>query len=120
MAGHKGYGLALLIETLSGGPDRRGDHAAGRPLDGRRPLRADRPRRGVHRRRHRRDDADRRVQAARRRAGRRDPQSPRAEGSDRIYLPGEIEWERRDRALAEGIVLPEDVRISVESLELQE
>ena len=32
-------------------------------------------------------------------------QSPRAEGADRIYLPGEMEWERRQKALSEGIVL---------------
>jgi ureidoglycolate dehydrogenase (NAD+) len=43
-------------------------------------------------------------------------QSPRSEGSDRIYLPGEIEWERRRKALVEGIVLPEDVQISVAEL----
>ena len=34
----------------------------------------------------------------------------RPRGAERIYLPGEIEWERRERALAEGIALPEDVR----------
>ena len=39
--------------------------------------------------------------------------APRAEGSDRIWLPGEMEWERRDRALRDGIPLPADV---VESL----
>jgi len=33
-----------------------------------------------------------------------------AEGTDRVRLPGELEWERRRRALAEGIDLPEDVR----------
>ncbi len=38
---------------------------------------------------------------------------PLAEGADRIYVPGEMEWERRDKALAEGIELPSDV---VESL----
>jgi LDH2 family malate/lactate/ureidoglycolate dehydrogenase len=33
-------------------------------------------------------------------------QAPRADGADRIYLPGEREWERRQKALVEGIVLP--------------
>ena len=42
--------------------------------------------------------------------------SPRAEGADRVYLPGEIEWERREKALAEGIALPQDVRLSLEEL----
>ncbi|MCA9910839.1 MAG: Ldh family oxidoreductase [Anaerolineae bacterium] len=39
--------------------------------------------------------------------------APKAAGSERIYLPGEMEWERRERALREGIELPPDV---VESL----
>src|SRR6201999_1720836 len=42
--------------------------------------------------------------------------APRAAGSDRIYLPGEIEWERRRKALAEGIVLPDDVLHSLAAL----
>lgn len=32
-----------------------------------------------------------------------------AEGTDRVRLPGDLEWERRRRALAEGIPLPADV-----------
>ena len=36
-------------------------------------------------------------------------QSPKAKGSDRIYLPGEMEWEKREEALGKGIALPEDV-----------
>jgi LDH2 family malate/lactate/ureidoglycolate dehydrogenase len=43
-------------------------------------------------------------------------ESPRAEGADRIYLPGEIEWERRKKSLAEGIALPQDARRSLEEL----
>lgn len=35
--------------------------------------------------------------------------APKAKGSDRIYLPGEIEWELRDEALRSGIPLPDDV-----------
>jgi LDH2 family malate/lactate/ureidoglycolate dehydrogenase len=31
-------------------------------------------------------------------------------------MPGEIEWERRQKALVDGIILPEDVRISVAEL----
>jgi ureidoglycolate dehydrogenase (NAD+) len=42
--------------------------------------------------------------------------SPRSESSDRIYLPGEIEWERRQKSLAEGIALPQDVRRSLEEI----
>ena len=33
-----------------------------------------------------------------------------------IYLPGEMEWQRREQALAEGIALPEDVLISLRGL----
>lgn len=40
-------------------------------------------------------------------------ETPKAADSQRTYLPGEMEWERRERALAEGMELPPDV---VESL----
>ena len=40
----------------------------------------------------------------------------KAEGAERIYLPGEMEWERRDRALTEGILLPPDVVESIAAL----
>ena len=39
--------------------------------------------------------------------------APRAEGVSRLYVPGEMEWERRDRALTHGIPLPEDVVINL-------
>jgi len=39
--------------------------------------------------------------------------TPRVPGAERVYLPGEMEWERRERALATGIVLPPDVVASV-------
>ena len=38
-----------------------------------------------------------------------------AEGGT-IYLPGEMEWQRREQALADGIALPEDVLISLRGL----
>ncbi len=37
---------------------------------------------------------------------RRIKESPKAKGSERIYLPGEMEWERREEALKNGIPLP--------------
>ena len=109
MAGHKGYGLALMIEALAGIltgaaltrhvlswiaddpalPTGHGgaflaiDIAAMMPMD---------------EFKRRVDGVCREIRAA-----------PKAAGSDRIYLPGEIEWDRRRRALAEGIVLPDDV-----------
>ena len=42
--------------------------------------------------------------------------APRVRGADKIYLPGEMEWERRDKALAEGMVMPEDVLMSLRGL----
>ncbi|MCX6030755.1 MAG: Ldh family oxidoreductase [Chloroflexi bacterium] len=42
--------------------------------------------------------------------------APRAKGTDRIYLPGEIELEKRDIALVEGIALPPDVVASLRGL----
>jgi len=35
--------------------------------------------------------------------------SPKAKGSDRIFLPGEMEWEKFDVANKEGLELPKDV-----------
>ncbi len=35
--------------------------------------------------------------------------APKADGSDRIYLPGEMEWERYDKAMSEGLILPDDI-----------
>jgi LDH2 family malate/lactate/ureidoglycolate dehydrogenase len=32
---------------------------------------------------------------------------------ERIRLPGEMEWEKRREAMANGIALPEDVRASL-------
>ena len=35
--------------------------------------------------------------------------SEKAKGVERIYLPGEMEWERREKALKDGMILPDDV-----------
>jgi len=42
--------------------------------------------------------------------------TPKAKGVDRLYVPGEMEWENRKAALAKGIPLPEDVRESLRAL----
>lgn len=42
--------------------------------------------------------------------------APKAKGADRIYLPGEMEWEHYAKALDEGIDLPEDVENSLTAL----
>ena len=35
--------------------------------------------------------------------------APRAKGTDRIWLPGEMEWERQEAALRDGMRLPDYV-----------
>lgn len=42
--------------------------------------------------------------------------SPKAEGSDHIYLPGEIEWGKYDKAMAEGLELPDDIERNAREL----
>jgi LDH2 family malate/lactate/ureidoglycolate dehydrogenase len=46
-------------------------------------------------------------------------QSPKAKGSERIYVPGEIEWAKRDDALKNGIPLPEQIMASLQRLGAQ-
>lgn len=113
MAGHKGYGLSLLIETLSGIlsgasvtwgvrswmsddmtlPSRHG--AAFLAIDVQCIARP--------------EEFARKVEALIDEIH----QSPRADGVERLLVPGELEWERHERAMREGIALPSDV---VESL----
>ena len=42
--------------------------------------------------------------------------APKAKGAERIYLPGEMEWERRDAALVRGMVMPPYVLESLRGL----
>ncbi len=109
MAGHKGYGLALMVETLSGlltGGHIRGEIGSWIFDDFSQPTehchafiainignivpleffktRIDQMIRDIH-------------------------ESPKAKGSTRIFMPGEMEWENYDKALKDGIPLPEDV-----------
>ena len=118
-AGHKGYGIAMMIETLAGvlsgagmtwevgnwmasDPSQPTHHGAAflavnvgamTPIDAFK-RRVDRLIAEIH-------------------------QTPTAKGTDRIYVPGEIEWQKRRTALAEGIALPENVLASHRSLAKQ-
>ena len=108
MAGHKGYGIALLIEILAAvltgagmldeakswimSPSIHG--ALGHAFVVINPAAIT----SISDFRARVDEMIRRIRSA-----------PKAKGSDRIYLPGEIEWERRHEALINGIALPENV-----------
>ena len=116
MAGHKGYGLALLIETLSGlltgaaithqiqswsfsDPTLPTGHgAAFLAMD----VNAILPGDPFSQRIAQMMDE---IRAA-----------PKAKGVDRIYLPGEMEWERREKALLEGLELPDDVAMNLRAL----
>jgi LDH2 family malate/lactate/ureidoglycolate dehydrogenase len=112
MAGYKGYGLALMVEILSGaltgaamntqikswvrqseGPTNEGHAFIAIDIGQMMPL-------GTFKERV--DWLAREIKCA-----------PKAKGETRIYLPGEMEWERRDLALEKGMVLPKDV---IESL----
>ncbi len=42
--------------------------------------------------------------------------TPKAEGVERLYVPGEMEWENRRASLDQGITLPEDVLASLRGL----
>jgi len=113
-AGHKGYGIALLIETLSGllsgaaftwrvgtwmwdDGTKPTDHgAAFLAID----TNAIMPAAEFARRMEALVDE---IHAA-----------PRADGVDRLFVPGEMEWERHARAMQVGIQLPPDVVTSLE------
>ena len=43
--------------------------------------------------------------------------SPTAEGVERVLVPGEIEWQRREEALVKGIELPPDVVDNIRTLD---
>lgn len=116
MAGHKGYGLALLIETLSGiltgaaiarhvlswsfgDPTLPTGHGAAFMTINPEAMMPG-------------GQFQQRVAQTIREIR----QAPKAKGCDRIYVPGEMEWERRERALAEGIEFPQDVLVNLSAL----
>jgi ureidoglycolate dehydrogenase (NAD+) len=115
MAGHKGYGLAVMVEILtavltgaavmsevsswvvdSPQPTNEGHAFIAIDIGQMMPL-------GEFK--GRMDGMVREIKAA-----------PLAKGADRIYLPGEIELEKRDVALVAGIDLPPDVVASLRGL----
>jgi LDH2 family malate/lactate/ureidoglycolate dehydrogenase len=116
MAAHKGYGLAVLVETLSAiltgasvasqvlswtfadASLPTGHGAAFLAID----VNAIMPADTFH---QRVQEAVQEIRSA-----------PGARGAARIYLPGEMEWERREKALVEGIELPEDVVVNLRAM----
>jgi LDH2 family malate/lactate/ureidoglycolate dehydrogenase len=112
MAGHKGYGLAVLVESLTAIltgaaflsgvkcwlfdiPDRanQGHAFVAVSIGAMMPL----AQFG-----QRMDAMIREIKSA-----------PKGEDSGRIYLPGEIEWEKQERARREGIALPDYVLVNL-------
>jgi len=114
MAGHKGYGIALMIEILTGvlnggafGKDVVSWVKGGEPvnqsltfiaLDVGVLMPVDEFRRRM-------DELILEIRGA-----------PKARGTERIYLPGEKEWENREMVLQEGLSLPSDVLASLQGL----
>jgi ureidoglycolate dehydrogenase (NAD+) len=115
-AGHKGYGVAAMIESLAGVlsgagmmwdviswidgdpalPTQHGAAFLAMNVGAMMPI----------------DDFRKRVD----RMIREIRQAPKAKGSQRIYLPGEMEWQHRRKVMAEGISLPDDVLASLRGL----
>ena len=118
MAGHKGYGIALLIEVLAGALtgagmlgevkswilqskeiSHLGQAFIAINVDAIIPIE------------HFKQRVDQIIREIR--------QSPKAKGSERIYVPGEIEWGKRENALKNGIPLPEQILVSLNRLGAQ-
>jgi len=115
MAGHKGYGLAVMVEILTAvltgaaimsrvkswvldSPEPTDEGHAFLAIDIGQMIPLDEFK-------ARMDGMIREIKAA-----------PLAKGSERVYLPGEIELEKRDVALVQGIALPPDVVASLQGL----
>jgi|SRR5712691_7108397 len=113
-AGHKGYGIALLIETLAGVLSGAAiTRAVGSWMlgDGTQPTNHGAAFIAI--------DVNSMISAGKfiqrvESLVEEIHNAPRAEGVDRIYVPGEMEWERYDRSMQEGIALPSDVVSSLE------
>ncbi|MBA3236569.1 MAG: Ldh family oxidoreductase [Chloroflexi bacterium] len=112
-AGHKGYGLGLLVETLAGilsGAEHTWrirswmtDGPTGPTLHGGAFLAIDCAALSEEGQfGGRMAELVEEIHAA-----------PRADGVERIYVPGEMEWDRYEQAMTDGIVLPSDVLASV-------
>lgn len=115
LADYKGYGLALLVEVVGGalpgaallsGVVSWADNSRERVNQGHAFLALDigamMP---IDEFKARMDQIVRELHAA-----------PRASGVERVYVPGEMEWERREAALVDGIPLPPDVAAGLRGL----
>jgi ureidoglycolate dehydrogenase (NAD+) len=115
-AGHKGYGFALMIESLAGalsGAGMRWDIGSWIDYDPSLPTQHGAAFLAIDIGQILPIDVfTNRVDAMIRDIR----QTPKAKGAERICVPGKMEWQRRRMALANGILLPEDVRESLRGL----
>ncbi len=115
-AGHKGYGIALMIESLAGvlaGGGMRWDVVSW--IDGDPSLATQHGAAFLAfdvNQMMPRETFESRVQTLIAEIRK----TPKAKGCERIFLPGEIEWHKRREALAKGLTLPEDVLVSLRGL----
>jgi ureidoglycolate dehydrogenase (NAD+) len=115
-AGHKGYGIALMIENLAGvltGTGAMWD--LNNWIDGRKDIPTNHGAAflafnvgaiiGLDAFKKRVDQLIQELH-----------DTPKAKGTERLYVPGEMEWENRKKALANGVALPADVMDSLRAL----
>ena len=117
MAAHKGYGLSILVELLTGALSGGGMSMMGDIVSWVVDLKA--PNNVCHT--FIAVDASQFVGEdvlAERTQGMQNRlhEAPKAKGSTRIYTPGEIEWGKHKIAEEKGLTLPDDVRGSLEGL----
>jgi ureidoglycolate dehydrogenase (NAD+) len=115
MAGHKGYGISLLIEVLTGviAGGAFGPQVVSWVLEDSTPVNQSHSFLVIdishyldpEEFKNRMDELARFIRNA-----------PRAQGAERILLPGELEWNRRAEALKHGMVLPDHVMVRLEGL----
>lgn len=118
MAAHKGYGLAVMVDLLtailSGGPTSMSGEIASWILDMESPNRVSHTFMAIDASQFLgQEDA---LAASTEKMAETLRALPKAEGVDRIYLPGEMEWERHEKAREQGLRLPEDLLESLKEL----
>lgn len=117
MAAHKGYGLAILVDlltgVLNGGATSMSGEIGSWVIDLKKPNAVCHTFIAIDAAQFlQQDDL----------AGRTETMAtqlrslPKAKGAQRIYTPGEIEWERYAKAEQEGLSLPEDLEQSLRGL----
>jgi len=117
MAAHKGYGIAVMVDLITGVLSGGATSMSG--LISSWVLALDAPNKACHTFIainpvmfcDENDFSDRVEEMAEQLRG-----LPKSKGNDRIYLPGEIEWERYFKAKEEGIDLPDDLLGSLSGL----